>query len=232
MAAYSPTSSTTTGNPPRIVPPAAAASSPTVDTRRPRLQKRFQNTVTHTGEDKKEKRFFKKKKAYIAWEDDNETISYSSDLDEEANICLMADDDNVSQHVLPGHKIGENSLRQRGFINQGLSYIHPEDAIGEQASEDDDANIPMPDPTNVAGPSQIHEDYSLESLSRQIIEMARLQNTRHEEIFGCSVLCKYHNTLYLQRQGATVTAVSGGRRRNTIGSLLAVNLSRSFDQFL
>ncbi|KOM25211.1 hypothetical protein LR48_Vigan54s000800 [Vigna angularis] len=86
------------------------------------------------------------------------------------------------EHVLPGHKIGENSLRQMGFIQQGLSYIHPEDAIGEQASEDDDANIPMPDPTNVAGPSQIHEDYSLESLSRQITEMARLQNTRHEEI--------------------------------------------------
>ncbi|KOM47498.1 hypothetical protein LR48_Vigan07g120200 [Vigna angularis] len=86
------------------------------------------------------------------------------------------------EHVLPGHKIGENSLRQMGFIQQGLSYIHPEDAIGEQASEDDDANIPMPDPTNVAGPSQIHKDYSLESLSRQITEMARLQNTRHEEI--------------------------------------------------
>ncbi|KOM37767.1 hypothetical protein LR48_Vigan03g114900 [Vigna angularis] len=93
------------------------------------------------------------------------------------------------EHVLPGHKVGDNSLRQMGFIQQGLSYIHPEDAIGEQESEDDDANIPMPDPTNVAGPSQIHEDYNLESLSRQMTEMARLQNemmniqnTRHEEI--------------------------------------------------
>ncbi|KOM43445.1 hypothetical protein LR48_Vigan05g104900 [Vigna angularis] len=74
------------------------------------------------------------------------------------------------EHVLPGHKIGDNSLRQMGFIQQGLSYIHPEDAIGEQASADDDANIPMPDPTNVAGPSQIHEDYSLESLSFQSLE--------------------------------------------------------------
>ena len=48
-------------------------------------------------EEIKEKKFFKKKKAYIAWDDDNETISDSSESDEEANICLVADDDAGSQ---------------------------------------------------------------------------------------------------------------------------------------
>ncbi|KOM51854.1 hypothetical protein LR48_Vigan09g051300 [Vigna angularis] len=78
--------------------------------------------------------------------------------------------------VLPGHKIGDNSLRQMGFIKQGLSYIHPEDAIGGQENADEAADIPMPDPPHVVGPSQVHEEYSLESLSRQMTEMARLQN--------------------------------------------------------
>ncbi|KOM48094.1 hypothetical protein LR48_Vigan07g179800 [Vigna angularis] len=89
--------------------------------------------------------------------------------------------------VLPGHKVGDNSLRQMGLIKQGQSYLHPEDAI--EGNEDEADDIPMPDPTNVAGPSQVHEEYSLESLSRQMTEMTRLQtemmniqNIRHEEI--------------------------------------------------
>ncbi|KOM56528.1 hypothetical protein LR48_Vigan10g242000 [Vigna angularis] len=109
-----------------------------------------------------------------------------------SQICEYKGVDVTNEHhvtVFPGHKVGDNSLRQMGFIKQGLSYIHPEDAIGGQENEDEAANIPMPDPTHVAGPSQMHEEYSLESLSRQMTEMARLQNkmmniqnTRHEEI--------------------------------------------------
>ncbi|WVZ00453.1 hypothetical protein V8G54_026522 [Vigna mungo] len=51
-------------------------------------------------EEIKEKKSFNKKKAYIAWDDDNETISDLSVSDEEANICLVADDDAGSQHVV------------------------------------------------------------------------------------------------------------------------------------
>lgn len=47
----------------------------------------------------------------------------------------------------------------------------------------------MSDPTHVAGPSHVEEEFSLESLSKQMYEMARLQNemisiqnTCHEEI--------------------------------------------------
>ncbi|WVZ26086.1 hypothetical protein V8G54_004630 [Vigna mungo] len=76
-----------------------------------------------------------------------------------------------------------------GFIKQGDSYVHPEGAAGVQADEEEDADVHMPEPTNVVGPSRVNEDYSLESLSRQMSEMARLQhemmaiqNTRHEEI--------------------------------------------------
>ncbi|WVZ15141.1 hypothetical protein V8G54_012707 [Vigna mungo] len=88
--------------------------------------------------------------------------------------------------VLPCHRIGDNSLRQMGFVKQGDSYVHPEGAAGVQADEEEDADVHMPEPTNVAGPSRVNEDYSLESLSRQMSEMARLQhemmaikNTRH-----------------------------------------------------
>ncbi|BAU03019.1 hypothetical protein VIGAN_11262200 [Vigna angularis var. angularis] len=51
-------------------------------------------------EEIKEKKFFKKKKAYIAWDDDNETIFDLSNSDEEANICLIADDDNARSQVI------------------------------------------------------------------------------------------------------------------------------------
>ncbi|KOM58413.1 hypothetical protein LR48_Vigan11g144700 [Vigna angularis] len=109
-----------------------------------------------------------------------------------SQICEYKGVDVTNEHhetVLPGHKVRDNSLRQMGFIKQGLSYIHLEDALGGQENEDEAADIPMPDPTHAAGPSQVHEEYSLESLSRQMTEMARLQNemmniqnTRHEEI--------------------------------------------------
>ncbi|WVZ04148.1 hypothetical protein V8G54_024954 [Vigna mungo] len=108
-----------------------------------------------------------------------------------SQICEYKGVDVSNEHyetVLPGHKIGDNSLRQMGFIKQGNSYVHS-DNVGGQADEDEDADIHMPDPTHVAGPSQVNEEYSLESLSRQMSEMARLQdemmaiqNTRHEEI--------------------------------------------------
>ncbi|KOM26782.1 hypothetical protein LR48_Vigan317s000300 [Vigna angularis] len=107
-----------------------------------------------------------------------------------SQICVFKGVDITNENhetVLPGHKVGDNSLRQMGFIKQGQSYIHPEDAI--KGNEDEAEDIPMLDPTNVAGPSQVHEEYSLESLSRQMTEMTRLQtemmniqNIRHEEI--------------------------------------------------
>ncbi|KOM47742.1 hypothetical protein LR48_Vigan07g144600 [Vigna angularis] len=50
-----------------------------------------------SNEELKEKKNFKKKKAYIAWDDDNETISDLSESDEEANICLVVNDDAGSQ---------------------------------------------------------------------------------------------------------------------------------------
>ncbi|WVZ19455.1 hypothetical protein V8G54_006777 [Vigna mungo] len=76
-----------------------------------------------------------------------------------------------------------------GFLKQGDSFVHPDDAAGVQEEEEEDADNPLPDPTNVASSSQINQEYSLESLSRQMTEMARLQhemmniqNTRHEKI--------------------------------------------------
>ncbi|WVY90732.1 hypothetical protein V8G54_036246 [Vigna mungo] len=109
-----------------------------------------------------------------------------------SQICEYKGVDVSNEHyetVLPGHRIGDNSLRQMGFIKQGDSYVDPEGAAGVQVDEEEDADVHMPEPTNVAGPSRVNEDYSLESLSRQMSEMARLQhemmaiqNTRHEEI--------------------------------------------------
>ncbi|WVZ23013.1 hypothetical protein V8G54_001557 [Vigna mungo] len=45
-----------------------------------------------------------------------------------------------------------------------------------EESDEDEEDIQMPDPTYVAGPSHVQEEFSLENLSRQISEMARLQN--------------------------------------------------------
>ncbi|XP_022638142.1 uncharacterized protein LOC111241882 [Vigna radiata var. radiata] len=109
-----------------------------------------------------------------------------------SQICVYKGVDISNEHyesVLLGHRVGDNSLRQMGFLKQGDSYVHPDDVAGVQADEEEDADNPMPDPTNVVGTSQVNEKYSLESLSRQMSEMARLQNemmhiqnTRHEEI--------------------------------------------------
>ncbi|WVZ25301.1 hypothetical protein V8G54_003845, partial [Vigna mungo] len=92
-----------------------------------------------------------------------------------------------AKRVLPSHKIGDNSLRQMGFIKQGNLYIHSND-VSAQAGKDD-KDIHMPNPTHAARPSHVQKEFSLESLSRQMTEMARLQNemmsiqnTRHEEI--------------------------------------------------
>ncbi|XP_014506413.1 uncharacterized protein LOC106766177 [Vigna radiata var. radiata] len=51
-------------------------------------------------EEKKEKKFPNKKKAYIAWEENDSSSSSSSDSDEEANLCLMADSDNAQSQFL------------------------------------------------------------------------------------------------------------------------------------
>ncbi|WVZ25721.1 hypothetical protein V8G54_004265 [Vigna mungo] len=86
-----------------------------------------------------------------------------------SQICEYKGVDVSNEHyetVLPGHKIGDHSLRQIGFIRQGNSYDHSDD-VGGQAIEDEDEDIYMLDPTHVAGPSQVNEEYSLESLSRQ-----------------------------------------------------------------
>ncbi|KOM49532.1 hypothetical protein LR48_Vigan08g035900 [Vigna angularis] len=84
------------------------------------------------------------------------------------------------EHVLPNHKIGDNSLRQMGFIKNGNLYIHVDD-VGALVDEDEE-DIPMLDPTHVAGPSHVQEEFSMASLYRQMFEMARLENARHEEI--------------------------------------------------
>ncbi|WVZ10786.1 hypothetical protein V8G54_015316 [Vigna mungo] len=109
-----------------------------------------------------------------------------------SQICVYKGVDISNEHcetVLPTHRIGENSLREMGFLKQGDSFVHPDDAAGVQEEEEEDADNPFPDPTNVASSSQINQEYSLENLSRQMTEMARLQhemmniqNTRHEEI--------------------------------------------------
>lgn len=70
-------------------------------------------------------------------------------------------------------------------------YIHSDD-VGFQAHKDaneDEEDTEFPDLINVAGPSHLLEEFSMESLSRQMTEMARMQNemmnfqnARHEEI--------------------------------------------------
>ncbi|BAT84348.1 hypothetical protein VIGAN_04169000 [Vigna angularis var. angularis] len=50
-------------------------------------------------EDKKERKFQRKKKAYIAWEDNASSSTSSSDTEEEANICLMAKSEDTRSQV-------------------------------------------------------------------------------------------------------------------------------------
>ncbi|KOM45499.1 hypothetical protein LR48_Vigan06g080500 [Vigna angularis] len=94
--------------------------------------------------------------------------------------------------VLPTHQIEESALHQMGFIRQGNLFVRAEDDIAQEddASAEEDEAIPMPDPTNVAGPSHPPQEYSLESISRQIDAIASMQQTRMDEMMA------YHTLRY------------------------------------
>ncbi|KOM31357.1 hypothetical protein LR48_Vigan01g091200 [Vigna angularis] len=92
--------------------------------------------------------------------------------------------------VLPTHQIEEPALHQMGFVRQGNVYVHAEggDEKAHEEVDEDDEDIPMSDPTNVAGPSQHQQEYNLESLSRQIEAMASMQQTRIDEMMAYQAL--------------------------------------------
>ncbi|KOM43442.1 hypothetical protein LR48_Vigan05g104600 [Vigna angularis] len=94
--------------------------------------------------------------------------------------------------VLPTHQIEESALHQMGFIRQGNMFVRAEGDNAQDAEESDeeDEAIPMPHPTNVAGPSHPPQEYSLESISRQIEAMAFMQQTRMDDMMA------YHNRRY------------------------------------
>ncbi|KOM55397.1 hypothetical protein LR48_Vigan10g128900 [Vigna angularis] len=94
--------------------------------------------------------------------------------------------------VLPTHQIEESALHQMGFIRQGNLFVRAEDDIAQEddASAEEGEDIPMPHPTNVAGPSNPPQEYSLESISRQIEAMATMQQTRMDDMMA------YHNLRY------------------------------------
>lgn len=46
-----------------------------------------------------ENKFFKKKKMYIAYEDNDSSFSSLSDYDEQANICIMANSESFGSQV-------------------------------------------------------------------------------------------------------------------------------------
>ncbi|KOM49402.1 hypothetical protein LR48_Vigan08g022900 [Vigna angularis] len=79
-----------------------------------------------------------------------------------------------------------------GFIRQGNLFVRAEGDIAQDddASAEEDEDIPMPHPTNVAGPSHPPQEYSLESISRQIEEMASMQQTRMDDMMA------YHTLRY------------------------------------
>ncbi|KOM25657.1 hypothetical protein LR48_Vigan148s002100 [Vigna angularis] len=95
-------------------------------------------------------------------------------------------------HVLPSHQIEESALHQMGFIRQGNMFVRAECDNAQDADEsaEEDGAIPMPDPTNVAGPSHPPQEYSLESISRQIEAMAFMQQTRMDDMMA------YHTLRY------------------------------------
>ncbi|KOM47640.1 hypothetical protein LR48_Vigan07g134400 [Vigna angularis] len=94
--------------------------------------------------------------------------------------------------VLRNHEIEESALHQMGFIRQGNMFVRAEDDIVQEgeASAEEDEDIPMPHPTNVAGPSHPPQEYSLESISRQIEEMASMQQRRMDDMMA------YHTLRY------------------------------------
>ncbi|WVY90228.1 hypothetical protein V8G54_035742 [Vigna mungo] len=80
------------------------------------------------------------------------------------------------------------SDEQDQHSTQLTSFTSKHHVQGQKVGYEDE-DIHMLDPTHVAGPSQVNEEYSLESLSRQMSERGRLQhemiaiqNTRHDEI--------------------------------------------------
>ncbi|KOM50151.1 hypothetical protein LR48_Vigan08g097800 [Vigna angularis] len=94
--------------------------------------------------------------------------------------------------VLPTHQIEESALHQMGFIRQGNMFVRAEGDNAQDAEEsaEEDEAIPMPHPTNVAGPSHPPQEYSLESISRQIEAMAFMQQTRMDDMMA------YHTRRY------------------------------------
>ncbi|XP_017408642.1 uncharacterized protein LOC108321408 [Vigna angularis] len=71
--------------------------------------------IPKKGEERGQKKFFKKKKAYIAWEEDNDSTTSSSDSNEQANICLMADDDIFE------NQISSKSRKSMWYLDSGCS---------------------------------------------------------------------------------------------------------------
>ncbi|KOM37215.1 hypothetical protein LR48_Vigan03g059600 [Vigna angularis] len=71
-------------------------------------------------------------------------------------------------------------------------FVRAEDDIAqeEDASAEEDEDIPMPHPTNVAGPSHPPQEYSLESISRQIEEMTSMKQRRMDDMMA------YHTLRY------------------------------------
>ncbi|KAG2376205.1 uncharacterized protein HKW66_Vig0156410 [Vigna angularis] len=92
--------------------------------------------------------------------------------------------------VLRSHEIEESALHQMGFIRQGNMFVRAEDDIApeDDASAEEDEDIPMPHPTNVAGPSHPPQEYSLEIISRQIADMASMQQSRMDDMMAYHAL--------------------------------------------
>ncbi|KOM48349.1 hypothetical protein LR48_Vigan07g205300 [Vigna angularis] len=89
-----------------------------------------------------------------------------------------------STRVLPTHEIGENNLKQMGFILPENIFVHKEDS-----QNDDDEDV---EPINVARPSNVGPSYDpslssfsmeehLVDLTHQMEQMENLQQSRHEE---------------------------------------------------
>ncbi|WVZ18673.1 hypothetical protein V8G54_005995 [Vigna mungo] len=71
--------------------------------------------IPKKGEERGQKKLFKKKKVYIAWEEDNDSTTSSSDSDEQANICLMANDD------ISRSQMSSISKKSMWYLNSGCS---------------------------------------------------------------------------------------------------------------
>ncbi|XP_047153251.1 uncharacterized protein LOC124824794, partial [Vigna umbellata] len=67
------------------------------------------------GEERNTKKFFTKKKTYIAWDDDNESTSGSSDSDEQANVYLLANE-NIYES-----QISSKSKKSMWYLDNGCS---------------------------------------------------------------------------------------------------------------